>query len=52
MIRLHEYGASAEITQCRDGMARLVIRVFGKKVHDKKYKSVMGAKRAWHRFCY
>lgn len=47
-----EYGASASITEKRDGTAHLVIRDhYGRKVHDKIHASRKAAYAAWRRYC-
>lgn len=47
-----EYGASASITDQRDGSAKLVIRDhMGRKVHDKSHATRKAAYAAWRRYC-
>ena len=43
-------GATASITEHRDGTATLVVCAGGKRT-TKKYKNVKSAKSAWYRFC-
>ncbi len=52
MIKYTDYGIKAVIQPHKDGTARLTIRVIGgKKLLDKEYKTVNGAKAAWRRWC-
>lgn len=45
------YGASASVTDKKDGTARLIVRIYnGQKVLDKVYKTRKGAVTAWSRF--
>ena len=43
-------GATASITEHRDGTATLVVYAGGKRT-TKKYKNVKSAKSAWYRLC-
>jgi len=43
-------GATASITEHRDGSATLVTMIGGKRTR-KKYKNVKCAKSAWYRLC-
>lgn len=44
-------GATASITEHRDGTATLRISINGSRYSKKEYKSVKSAKAAWYRFC-
>lgn len=47
-----EYGATASITDQKDGSATLVIRDhLGRKVHNKTHASRKAAYAAWRRYC-
>ena len=43
-------GVTASITDCRDGTARLIVRLpNGKKIHDRVHKNRSAAMTAWRR---